>query len=263
VIPAYQDDNWVTIEGGIFHMGTQKDERLLPHYDLDAYENEGPVHEVNLRTFQITRYPVTVTEYRRFVEAEGYLDPSWWTAGGPGDKVVPDLWQDQLSHPNRPVTGVNWYEATAYCAWAGLRLPSEAEWERAARGLDGRKYPWGHEAPDAARANFREGGPGHATPVGLYSAGATPDGIHDLAGNVWEWVADCYGPYDEDLGGPKEASSLGILRGGAWIGNAWNLRAANRFRFIKDFRYDFTGFRCVRNPAQRLLPKADRPNLEI
>ena len=141
---------------------------------------------------------------------------------------------DQVQHPNRPVTGVSWYEAAAYCAWAGVRLPGEAEWEWAASGLEGREYPWGKAEPDEKRANFgmKLGNP---TPVGLYPAGATPDGVADMAGNVWEWVEDWY-----------ELDKERVLRGGSFDDDSRVLRAAIRNSFEPDSRIDIIGFRCVR-----------------
>jgi len=243
-----REDNWVTIEGGKFLMGAQNWNPSQPNYDPEAYPDEAPVHEVEVNTFQIAKYPVTVWEYQAFVEGEGYLDKRWWTAGGFGDKTEPANWQDQVAYPSRPVVGVSWYEATAYCAWAGVRLPTEAEWERAARGCSGRKYPWIDGEPDVARANFAEGGVQHATPVGLYPAGATPEGIQDLAGNVWEWVADCYAPYGERAEQNDAEPDTGrVLLGGCWHNNSWSLRAAVRGRGVPDGRGSHIGFRCARD----------------
>jgi serine/threonine-protein kinase len=132
------------------------------------------------------------------------------------------------------VTGVNWFEASAYCAWDGVRLPTDAEWERAAGGLEGREYPWGPAAPDETRANF-EMKVGNPTPVGLYPAGATPDGVADMAGNVWEWVEDWY-----------EKDKVRVLRGGSFNGVSWVLRAALRLRCAPGVRDIDVGFRCVR-----------------
>jgi formylglycine-generating enzyme required for sulfatase activity len=215
--PRIGRDNWVRIEPGIFLMG------------------EPPGREVTLTAFEIGRYPVTVAEYRRFVEDEGYQNKRWWKAGGFGDQPEPREWNEQRDHPNRPVVSVNWYEASAYCAWAGVRLLREAEWERAARGKDGRVYPWGNQAPDATRANYSEGGPGHATPVGLYPSGATPEGVQDLVGNVWEWVEDWY-----------EKDKARVLRGGSWSLGATVLRAAARVRYRPDLRLGPVGFRVAR-----------------
>jgi hypothetical protein len=189
----------------------------------------------SLKPFEIGRYPVTVEEYRRFVEDEGYEDERWWKAGGFGKTTAPHNWEDQKLHPNRPVTDVNWYEASAYAAWTGARLPSEAEWDFAARGREGGEYPWGDKEPDATRANYRETGPGQPTPVGLYPAGATPEGILDLAGNVWEWIEDSY---------VKDKSR--VLRGGSWNYIAANLRASARYWVVPENRYNNFGFRLAR-----------------
>jgi hypothetical protein len=205
--PRLRQDNWITIEA------------------------DGPA---GLKPFQIGRYPVTVEEYRRFVEDEGYQNKRWWQAGGFGEDTEPRHWDEQVQYPNRPVVFVSWFEASAYCAWAGMRLPSEAEWERAAHGPEGREYPWGREKPDEKRANFDDK-VGHPTPVGLYPAGATPEGLADMAGNVWDWVEDWY-----------EKDKVRVLRGGAFDSGSGSLRAASRDREEPVVRYDDIGFRCVR-----------------
>ena len=241
-----RDENWITIEGGAFCMGAQKKDPNQPNYDREAEEDEAPVHELAVKTFQIARYPVTVAEYRRFVESEGYFDARWWAAGGFGKRSKPQEWEDQLAHPNRPVIGVTWYEAMAYCAWAKLRLPTEAEWEWAARGSTARKYPWGDTRPDEARANFNWF-VRHATPVGLYPSGQTPEGIQDLAGNVLEWVSDSYAPYGKQEEDPTSPWP-GMFRGGSFYDPWRYLRAANRnFLGGKESRHLVFGFRCVRD----------------
>jgi formylglycine-generating enzyme required for sulfatase activity len=249
--PRLGRDNWITIPAGKFWMGAQKDGHSKPNYDPEADENEAPVHEVYLNEYQIGRYPVTVEEYRRFVDDDGYSHERWWKDGGFVPKNRPQGWDDQVLHPNWPVVNVSWFEATAYCAWARRRLPTEAEWERAARGTNGRKYPWGNEKPDATRANYDAGKVGHPTPVGLYPRGATPEGIEELAGNVLEWVADWYGegyyarsPV-KDPNGPQ-SGSMRVLRGCGWLTIRKILRAACRRKFEPyHTNYDF-GFRCVR-----------------
>ena len=208
--PRLRRQNWIMIAGG------------------------GPA---DLKPFEIARYPVTVEEYRRFVEDEGYLHERWWGAGGFARNTEPGDWDKQVRHPNRPVTLVCWYEAAAYCAWTGVRLSSGAEWERAAVGLEGRKYPWGKEEPDESRANF-DMNVGNPTPVGLYPAGATPEGVADMGGNVWEWVEEWY-----------EGDKWRALRGGSFSNDMWLLRAAYRLRSAPGSRIDYIGFRCARDIA--------------
>jgi formylglycine-generating enzyme required for sulfatase activity len=252
-IDAASPDYWVPIAGGKFLMGAQAQDPGKPNHDPEAHEDEAPVHEVHLYPFRIARYPVTVGEYCRFVDG-GYDAARWWTAGGFGTCKEPEGWQDQVAFPNRPVVGVSWFEAMAYCAWAGLRLPSEAEWERAARGAEARKFPWGQAPADPSRLNYQMQ-VGHPTPVGLFPLGTTPDGIADLAGNVWEWCADQYAPYQEppreDPQGPESGESR-VLRGGSWCSVAWNCRAAYRNWYGPAHRSDDVGFRVAAPVAPRI-----------
>jgi len=249
--PRLREDNWVTIPAGSFLMGAQKKNRSEPNYDPEAQERESPVHEVELKAYQLGRYPVTVEDYQRFMEDDGYQNERWWKAGGFGQRSEPGRWEEQSEHPNRPVVGVSWYEAAAYCAWAGVRLPTEAEWERAARGTEGWEYPWGHEPPDPSRANYRETKVGRPSPVGLFPLGATPEGIQDLAGNVWEWIADWYAPdyYGksprENPQGPRRGEGR-VVRGGCWFVGSRVLRAAYRYWDVPEDRYDVQSFRCAR-----------------
>jgi formylglycine-generating enzyme required for sulfatase activity len=202
------------------------------------------VHKEEIPPFAMGRYPVTVLNYLQFVEAGGYGQEKFWTAGGHGEYSVPESWQWQLRYPNRPVVGVSWFEAAAYCAWAGGRLPSEAEWECAARGgKEGVRYPWGDAAPDEYHANFIESGPGHLTPVGLYPEGATPSGIQDLAGNCFEWLGDRWRE-NEKQAAPGER---GAIRGGARGILAMYLRVSAGLRVSPHGRGDILGFRCIRD----------------
>lgn len=215
--PRLLEDNWVRIPAGTFVMG-EGDDR----------------HEVELSSYDIGKYPVTVQQYGSFVED-----------GGP----EPKRWDSQVLHLNRPVVNVSWQDAAAYCSWAGVRLPTEAEWERAARGVRGRKYPWGNEEPDTSRGNYDETGVGAPSPVGLFPNGATAEGIRDLAGNVWEWVADWYGDYPQDRQGNPKGPTSGenrVLRGGSWDDPSWLLHAALRSREMPEYRDDGVGFRCAR-----------------
>jgi len=248
--PRLEQDNWVKVEGGPFWMGAQKNDPGAPNYDQGAYDDEAPALCVAVPAFYLGRYPVTVFEYERFVTAGGYRKLQFWTAGGHGQFQEPGNWRRQLGYPNRPVVEVSWYEAAAYCQWIGGRLPTEAEWECAARcGREAVGYPWGNQEPDEHRANFA-GVPGHPTPVGLYPEGATPGGIADLAGNVLEWVQDWYGEYSEkEATNPKgpEMGDLKVLRGGAWGYNARVLRVSYRDGVAPEYRDYDLGFRCARD----------------
>ncbi|MCX6631890.1 MAG: SUMF1/EgtB/PvdO family nonheme iron enzyme, partial [Candidatus Solibacter sp.] len=152
--PRLEEDNWVDIPAGSFLMGAQKRKKRDPNYDPEAYDDEAPVHEVTLRGFRIRRLPVTVQEFAAFMKKGGYEVSKYWDEGF-GTFSEPKDWRKQEQFPNRPVTGVSWFEAAAYCCWAGGRLPTEAEWERVARGPKGSRYPWGNgPALDPSRANY-------------------------------------------------------------------------------------------------------------
>ena len=183
----------ITIPAGEFIMGSNE------------RQDEQPIHTVYLDTYQIGKYEVTVAQYRDFCKAtcrEMPVAPS----GGRTD--------------NQPITKVTWDDASAFCEWAGGRLPSEAEWEKAARGTDGRNYPWGNTWDKTKCANSRLG-LSSAVPVGSYPAGASPYGCMDMAGNVWEWCADWYSPTHYETSpsrnpkGPSSGTSR-VLRGGGW-----------------------------------------------
>jgi formylglycine-generating enzyme required for sulfatase activity len=182
----------VLVPAGPFWMG-------LPEGDFLAEEHETPARRVELSAFWIDIYPVTNDRYRRFLEAGGYRERRWWHPAGWAWKEqkrieAPLMWgQAGWDAPEQPVAGVSWYEADAYARWAGKRLPSDAEWEKAARGSDQRRYSWGNDWPTSTRANF-DNRVGRTTPVGLFPDGAGPYGCHDLAGNVNNWCRDWYWP---------------------------------------------------------------------
>jgi formylglycine-generating enzyme required for sulfatase activity len=168
---------WVTIpESRNYWIGAQKKDPKDRNYDKEAYDNEA-LREVNLPSFRIGKYPVTVAQYQTFLEE------------GTAARGEPANWQEQQDHLNWPVVGVTWHQADSYCKWAGGRLPTEEEWERAARGPTGTKYPWGKDEIDPSRANYADSRIGHPTPVGLYPAGASAEGVLDMLGNVFEWTS--------------------------------------------------------------------------
>ena len=182
--------------------------------------------EVDLPEFWIDKAPVTNTEYARFVAETGQEPPKPWKGKTPPGKIA-----------DHPVTDVSWHHATAYAEWAGGRLPTEEEWEKAARGTDGREYPWGEWTK--GRCNSKEAGTGGTTPVGQYSPhGDSPYGCVDMAGNVWEWTTS-----EHELGGR-------VLRGGAFFDEAWDVRCAARFRDLPDFWLRYVGFRLVAAPVR-------------
>jgi formylglycine-generating enzyme required for sulfatase activity len=245
--PENLKNNCVTIPPGEFLMGAQKEDHSKPNYDPDAYDDESPVHKVKLAEYRIGRYPVTVGEYQRFIDAGGYANEQFWKAGGFGKWTAPDRWDDQQQHPTQPVIYVTWFEAAAYAAHVGGRLPTEAQWERAARGTDGRHYPWGNAEPEKTLLNFRAN-VGRPTPVGVYPCGASPQGVLDMAGNVWEWCQDWRGPYAQpdqaDPTGPGKGTAR-VVRGGAWDDYPVICRAAYRNDARPDNRDYGVGFRVA------------------
>ncbi len=245
------DTNWVDILADDFFMGAQDKDPARPNYDPKAYPDESPVHKVRLAAYRIGRYPVTVAEYARFVDNGGYADEQHWQAGGFDRWQEPAGWAEQLAHPNRPVTDVSWFEAAAYAAWAHCRLPSEAEWERAARGTDGRRYPWGNDEPTPDRANYCDSHISCPTPVGVYPRGGTREEILDLAGNVWEWCQDLWhkdydgAPTDGSAWTAVDAESNRVLRGGSYGDKVRLLRCSNRLGDLPHTRGVSSGIRVA------------------
>jgi len=227
----------VWVPPGPFQMGSDK------RRDVQAFDNELPQHEVILPGYWIGRYPVTVAQFRTFVEASGHRPDDPRSLEGPDD---------------HPVVWVIWYDALAFCRWLSAKagmpvaLPSEAEWEKAARGTDGHVYPWGNEPPDEGRCNFRNNVKG-TTPVGRYSPqGDSPYGCADMAGNVWEWTRSLYRkyPYDPKDGRENvEAGESRVLRGGAFVNGDWDVRCAARY-WYDPYRWGrLYGFRLVASPV--------------
>jgi len=201
------------------------------------------IRPVTVDAFYMDKYEVTAARYGKFLKATMRKEPDNW----PAVKFPQDA--------DRPVTGVDWEDASAYCRWAGKRLPTEVEWEKAARGTDGRLYPWGNDPPNPRLANYQQersssgGGP---AAVGSYKEGKSPYGLYDMAGNVWEWVADWY---DEDYyrHGPNrnppgpERGDEKVIRGGSWDFQAQALLAVSRLSYAPTMRAGFIGFRCAQD----------------
>jgi len=207
----------------------------------ESYREESPQHQLLLDAFAIAAVPVTVALYAAFVADGGAAPPLAWRGALPPAR--------RLDHPT---SDVSWSEAGAFCRWlagrtgVAFRLPSEAEWERAARGTDGRAFPWG-DSFEEGRANTREGGAAGTTPVGTFPAGASPCGALDMAGNVWEWTASIDGPYPYRPEDGREGAGPGrrILRGGCYANPHGFARCACRFRLAPHTRNEFTGFRLA------------------
>jgi len=201
-------------------------------------EDEKPVHRVYLDEFYIDKYEVTNEQYTQCVEA-GLCSPNGKYEGFTG--------------PMQPVVGVGWNQASTYCSWAGKRLPTEAEWEKAARGTDGRSYPWG-EGIDCSKANYMDCKLEITKPVGSYPLGASPYGAMDMAGNVWEWCADRYGEkyYRKSPSRNPKGPSSGeyrVIRGGSFDYHPMNLRVSYRNWKHSEFTgNEYGGFRCAKNP---------------
>ncbi|UCC64502.1 MAG: formylglycine-generating enzyme family protein [Anaerolineae bacterium] len=212
------DKEMVLISGGEFMMGSS---------DGDA--DEAPPHLVSVASFWMDLTEVTNDEFAAFTQATGYQAPSV-----------------QLGEGNHPVSRVTWDDANAYCTWASKRLPTEAEWEFAARGTDGRVYPWGNDW-DPTRVNGRERGIRGTTAVGSFGAGASPFGVLDMAGNVREWTAHWYDKYPGSSFYSQYFNKFRVHRGGGWFDEAADLRAANRNGGPPDSANDDLGFRCVRD----------------
>ncbi len=217
--------------------------------------DERPVHTVELSAFLIDRNPVTKAQFALFLDAMGPVSPMGETYYEDDDSDASihqrvGSWVVEPGLENHPVLEVSWVGARDYCAWADKRLPTEAEWEKAARGSDGRKYPWGDQAPDQIRAQFNQGR-AETSPVGLFPEGASPYGVLDMAGNVWEWVSSAYAlyPYDASDGRENlEPGSVRVTRGGGHDSSAEEIRSTERGgNLSRDPRsgHRNIGFRCA------------------
>lgn len=272
---------WVEIPAGPFWLGSRRDE------DDMAVASEEPAGEFDVVCpYRISRYPVTNAQFGAFVNTGGYTDVRWWGEAGTAGfwssrgfngrlddawRTGPQVYSEPSGLSNHPVVGVTWYEALAYCRWLTerlrerrllkegevVRLPSEPEWEKAARGdRDHRRFPWGDE-PDRDLANYHDSHLG-TTAVGCFRRGASPYGVEDLSGNAWEWTRSLWDGHTYLSPRPSEAEredlaagpdSLRVLRGGAFLNIAWNVRCASRGWSNPGYRGGYLGFRVIVSPS--------------
>jgi formylglycine-generating enzyme required for sulfatase activity len=234
--PPEFEPEMVLIPADDFLMGSD------PSVDKRARDNEQPQHTLYLPDYYLANTPVTNAQYAAFVYATGHEPPLHWEGG-----------KSPRGREDHPVVWVSWHDAVAYCDWLAevtgkpYRLPSEAEWEKGARGTDGRIWPWGNQW-DAKRCNSGEDHEFHTTPVGAYPEGASPYGLLDMAGNVWEWTRSIYRdyPYDPDDGRENlEAEGVRVLRGGSWRLTRDFARCVVRNRHYPDDSRYYIGFRLV------------------
>jgi formylglycine-generating enzyme required for sulfatase activity len=285
-------EGMVLIPEGLFLMGSTKQDidKLLEldrNIETVRLDNEIPQREVHLSAYLIDKYPVTNAEYKKFIESDGYNQKVFWSDAGwqyisQSNPPENDDRDNILNGENDcPVVNISWYEAEAFAKWAEKRLPTEAEWEKAARGTDGRIYPWGNMF-EKTNLNCAEAKNERPTPVKKYPQGQSLYGCLDMAGNVWEWTADWYdsqyyscapkkdpqGPKDaevnpyygqpEDVGvsiydlrpstGSKTLSGCKALRGGSWNGSGVvHVRCTNRDYDEPTYKNDTIGFRCAKS----------------
>ena len=225
----------VEIPAGEFAMGLD---------GVQALEDERPMHRVWVDRFLMDLHEVATAQYAEFLAATQRPAPWQWNGV-------------DLSQPrDRPVIGVDWSDADAYCRWKGKRLPTEAEWEKSARGTDGRLYPWGNQVPRKDLANFALGARFSYSqvlmPVQSYEQGKSPYGLYQMAGNVWEWVQDWYAANYYEVSpernpqGPEEGQ-FKVLRGGSWSDLPKYLLTYGRFKLPPETRNSYTGFRCAKS----------------
>jgi formylglycine-generating enzyme required for sulfatase activity len=218
--------------------------------------DERPSHRISLPAFEIDRLPVTNAQFANFLNAIGPTNAAGETLFDVDDPDARihrrgDRWMAQAGFEDHPVVEVSWVGARDFCAWMGKRLPTEAEWEKAARGTDGRRYQWGNESPDATRARFAAGW-NETAPVGSFPNGASPYGVFDLSGNVWEWVSSAYRPYPYQANDGREGLAAGPVRGtrgGGHDAKADEITATQRGRNLSRAPrsgHHNIGFRCAK-----------------
>ena len=260
----------IPVPAGPFTMGTGAGEvdRLATEFELARtwaekgyFGREQPQHRVMLPAYLIARHAVTVGQFQAFLEAGGYREQGCWTAAGwawrgAANRSQPDYWDDGAwtGDQRLPVVGVSWYEAAAYCHWLGestgrdFRLPTEAEWEKAARGCDERIFPWGDRF-DADRCNVRASGLGQTVPVGHFGpAGDSPYGCAEMVGNVSEWTLTRFTTYPYEAADGRddpEGEAERVTRGGSWHSPVLRARTTSRGMNDPYFADNDLGFRCA------------------
>ncbi|MDR4504747.1 MAG: formylglycine-generating enzyme family protein [Candidatus Scalindua sp.] len=202
----------------------EKDGALMAYVPAGPFFMWNEKKSIEIREFYIDKYPITNKQYRKFIEETGHDLPAFWE-------------DEKFNNPEQPVVGVSWDDATAYANWAGKRLPEEKEWEKAARGTDGREYPWGNMKPDEGLAVFDlESSRGFPSVVGKHPLGASPYGCHDMSGNVWEWCQEWY-----------SVGKYRVVRGGSWINHMYALKCSYRSCSVPSGKDNNVGFRCVKD----------------
>jgi ergothioneine biosynthesis protein EgtB len=243
----------ISIPAGAFEMGGDA---------IDALDNERPRHSVHLDAYWIDQYPVTCEQYRLFIQAGGYQTSAYWSGEGwqwlqHHSVIQPFYWSDHPTYDLHPVCGVSWYEAEAYANFVGKRLPTEAEWEKAAGWKNAAqlplRYPWGDELPSEKYCNYGHI-VGQTTPVNQYPKSVSPSGCHDMIGNVWEWTSSWFQGYPGFISYPYKGYSQAyfdgqhrVLRGGSWATRSWALRNPFRNWYHPHVREIFAGFRCAQD----------------
>jgi formylglycine-generating enzyme required for sulfatase activity len=221
----------IEIPAGPFTMGSN-----------EGGEDEAPARELDLPAFEIDKFEVTNADFASFVEVTGYRTDAEAKEEGRSRN-----WRMAAEgKDDHPVVFVSWNDAVAFCQWVGKRLPTEAEWEKAARGTDGRTYPWGNEW-DVARSNSKEAGHRGTTIVGSFPDGASPYGVMDMAGNVAEWTADWYKAYPgSTFVSPYFGEKYRVIKGGGWFSDKELVRTTERSCSSVELANDDVGFRCAR-----------------
>lgn len=233
-VSAAVPEGMLLIPAGPFVMGSDQSEGRL---GIDISVDSVPRRTVNLKAFYIDQYEVTIGAYRKYVQEMRVEKPAIWS-----DYKMFGYPEPEDDHP---VVDVNWFDSDRYCRWVGKRLPTEAEWEKAARGTDGQIWPWGNDF-DSDFANTESRSRGFTTPVGSMPKDRSPYGVYDMAGNAMEWTASPYLSYPGGLKKVVADDRFRVLRGGAWdlLGTPFS-RAANREYRLADLAQPDFGFRCA------------------